>query len=624
MGESKFDKLANKIAKEYRKDGDSAEKAKEIGEATAAKIGFAKYGKRGMERKARAGRDAESFSAECVCGITCVCDCGCAESGVCDCGPSCPCSCGCGVEIETQDAESFEAPPSSRESKVARAMKTRSSGKSRGKKKGPFVFPARKAYPIGDMSHAKRALVFSTWPDNKRDAKKVRDAVFKRYPKLRNWFKDGKYAKHAESFDAEIETCYYCENRGHDSGGLCTNCNKSWFGPNRKTILGNLGAESFDAEVNYIVAERPHHIARIRDNMIGGGEHGLEQFNRPGGIHSEQNKLGMIYDEEIANWRKMNKEEKTLFNRMKKEDKFDAESFDASEGLEGTWASRREQAVYVLAQRPHHIARVRQEVIDRGENPEWNQPNYHTTYNEQGLIWDDEIGGTRKMNKEEKTLFNRMKEESFDAEKIEGQTQSNIYAKFFVGHVSKDELRGNGKFKTYDSALKKAKEVAKREGNSRVVSPMGAALWTSNDKGLFQVGHLTKEAKRFYNSEEEMATGYLSAESTIYDAPMGVHDEYCIMQGRYCMGDRLPGKTLCANCEIEFGEMFPKDAEYTALGVPARRMRATEIMSPSMRALRDIFLIGGAILILSTAGAQAGPKGESNPIASPESSHWED
>ena len=458
MGESKFDKLANKIAKEYRKDGDSAEKAKEIGEATAAKIGFAKYGKRGMERKARAGRDAESFSAECVCGITCVCDCGCAESGVCDCGPSCPCSCGCGVEIETQDAESFEAPPSSRESKVARAMKTRSSGKSRGKKKGPFVFPARKAYPIGDMSHAKRALVFSTWPDNKRDAKKVRDAVFKRYPKLRNWFKDGKYAKHAESFDAEIETCYYCENRGHDSGGLCTNCNKSWFGPNRKTILGNLGAESFDAE------------------------------------------------------------------------------------------------------------------------------------------------------------------------KIEGQTQSNIYAKFFVGHVSNDELRGNGKFKTYDSAVKKAKEVAKKEGNSRVVSPMGAALWTSNDKGLFQAGHLTKEAKRFYNSEEEMAVGYLSAESTIYDAPMSVHDEYCIMQGQFCVMEKLPGKELCKNCDVEYGAMFPQDAEYTALGVPTRRIRAREIMSPSMRALREIFIVGGLLLVLAaSASSSAGkqPKGESHPIVPQESSYQE-
>ena len=52
----------------------------------------------------------------------------------------------------------------------------------------------------------------------------------------------------AESFEAERETCYYCENRGHDSGGLCTECNKSWFGPLRKTILGKHDAESFEAQ----------------------------------------------------------------------------------------------------------------------------------------------------------------------------------------------------------------------------------------------------------------------------------------------------------------------------------------------------------------------------------------
>ena len=54
--------------------------------------------------------------------------------------------------------------------------------------------------------------------------------------------------KDRESFEAERETCYYCENRGHDSGGLCTECNKSWFGPHRKTILGKHDAESFEAE----------------------------------------------------------------------------------------------------------------------------------------------------------------------------------------------------------------------------------------------------------------------------------------------------------------------------------------------------------------------------------------
>jgi hypothetical protein len=217
-----------------------------------------------------------------------------------------------------------------------------------------------------------------------------------------------------------------------------------------------------------------------------------------------------------------------------------------------------------------------------------------------------------------------MKEaESFDAEKIKGQTQSNIYAKFFVGHVSNDELRGNGKFKTYDSAVKKAKEVAKREGNSRVVSPMGAALWTSNDKGLFQVGHLTKEAKRFYNSEEEMAVGYLSAESALYEAPMSVYDEYCIRQGPFCVMDRMPGKTLCVKCDEEFGEMFPHEAEYTALGVPTRRISASEIMSPTMKVLRNMFLIGGALFLITAVSASP-PKDELLPTGNIEDVKMED
>ena len=64
--ESKFDKLSNEIAKDYEKKGKSKKEADKIGKATAYKVGVAKYGKRGMERKARAGRakNAESFDAE--------------------------------------------------------------------------------------------------------------------------------------------------------------------------------------------------------------------------------------------------------------------------------------------------------------------------------------------------------------------------------------------------------------------------------------------------------------------------------------------------------------------------------------------------------------------------------
>ena len=58
--ESKFDKLAKEIAKEYEEKGKSPKEAMEIGEATAAKIGRAKFGKR---KFAKMGQKAESFSA---------------------------------------------------------------------------------------------------------------------------------------------------------------------------------------------------------------------------------------------------------------------------------------------------------------------------------------------------------------------------------------------------------------------------------------------------------------------------------------------------------------------------------------------------------------------------------
>jgi len=55
------------------------------------------------------GRAAESFSAEgkCVCGVNCVCECGCAETGVCNCGDACPCDCGCGVKNAEDDSPTY-------------------------------------------------------------------------------------------------------------------------------------------------------------------------------------------------------------------------------------------------------------------------------------------------------------------------------------------------------------------------------------------------------------------------------------------------------------------------------------------------------------------------------------
>ena len=57
--ESRFDKLSNEIADEYEEKGMSHEKAQEVGDATAAKIGRAKYGKTGMRNMQKKGMRAD-------------------------------------------------------------------------------------------------------------------------------------------------------------------------------------------------------------------------------------------------------------------------------------------------------------------------------------------------------------------------------------------------------------------------------------------------------------------------------------------------------------------------------------------------------------------------------------
>ena len=61
--ESRFDKLSKEIAEEYEEKGESPEEAERIGDATAAKIGRAKYGKRGMMEMQKKGMDVEQFGA---------------------------------------------------------------------------------------------------------------------------------------------------------------------------------------------------------------------------------------------------------------------------------------------------------------------------------------------------------------------------------------------------------------------------------------------------------------------------------------------------------------------------------------------------------------------------------
>lgn len=48
-------------------------------------------------------------------------------------------------------------------------------------KKGSFVFPGKRSYPIEDMSHARNALARSS---GKPEAARVRAAVHRKYPSL--------------------------------------------------------------------------------------------------------------------------------------------------------------------------------------------------------------------------------------------------------------------------------------------------------------------------------------------------------------------------------------------------------------------------------------------------------
>lgn len=62
-----------------------------------------------------------------------------------------------------------------------------------------FVFPNDRGWPIQTRKQAMTALTWSTWPQHRKAAKKVREAVFAKYPDLRKKFSGGKYKKESRS-----------------------------------------------------------------------------------------------------------------------------------------------------------------------------------------------------------------------------------------------------------------------------------------------------------------------------------------------------------------------------------------------------------------------------------------
>jgi hypothetical protein len=62
-----------------------------------------------------------------------------------------------------------------------------------------FVFPRARLFPINDYGHARTALTFVMTPSNAKYRKKVKSAVFKRYPSLKRWWNSTDWVKRHRS-----------------------------------------------------------------------------------------------------------------------------------------------------------------------------------------------------------------------------------------------------------------------------------------------------------------------------------------------------------------------------------------------------------------------------------------
>ena len=62
-----------------------------------------------------------------------------------------------------------------------------------------FVFPKARLFPINDYGHARTALTFVMTPSNAKYRKKVKSAVFKRYPSLKSWWNNTNWVKRHRS-----------------------------------------------------------------------------------------------------------------------------------------------------------------------------------------------------------------------------------------------------------------------------------------------------------------------------------------------------------------------------------------------------------------------------------------
>ena len=144
---------------------------------------------------------------------------------------------------------------------------------------------------------------------------------------------------------------------------------------------------------------------------------------------------------------------------------------------------------YVIVDRGNYRVRVHKKNLDRFNRSTMHK--IHSERNKEGLMYDEET-----------SRWIPLEAESFEAQGNPDKRTTTQYAKFYVGFEDDEgELKGGGKFKKYNDAVSQAEIVSKREGNSRVVSTRGFALWTDDGKGMFQEGYDKTVAKEFYSAE---------------------------------------------------------------------------------------------------------------------------
>jgi hypothetical protein len=374
--ESKFDKLSDKIAKQYRKKGMSAKEAKEIGNKTAYTIGRKKYGKAGMAKKARAGMKAESFEAE-----------------------------------EWDFGDDREA--------------------------------LRKGDEHSDFNNAWR-WIFKT--------------------KRREWPKWGQkfYDKYKWTLD-----------------------DPHWN--------PQLDAESFEADgdITYVVETIKNNKLISKSKDFNNSKDALKLFKEKTSNKSKDEQIQVM---EYRDYGKADNDKGNLFGESIYADEqgvygaesFDAESFEAEE-------------FYKCKNCDYNVELEVEAVFEGGL--------CSNCLVKEGFQKEYGTHGKWMKNGEYAKKIKGATYEDYDAESFEAQGNpdkrtTTQYAKFYVGFEDDEgELRGGGKFKKYNDAVSQAKIVSKREGNSRVVSTRGFALWTDDGKGMFQEGYDKTVAKEFYSAE---------------------------------------------------------------------------------------------------------------------------